>query len=186
MHASSLKLMEFFFDSYVSDNSVVLDIGGTYDHGNYRDIVLKYNSTYKSLDWSNADYIVEGYDWSGVPDKYFDVVISGQTFEHDPYFWKTLENIKRVIKPNGLVIIIVPSKCAFHQYPMDCYRFYPDSAIVFSEILNADIGKVIWNNEYAVQAFNERAIGAAHVKSIIFEHQEANDAGDLGMIFRMK
>jgi SAM-dependent methyltransferase len=184
MHASSLKLMDFFFDSYVPDNSVVLDIGGSSNHESYKGIVLKYNSVYSSLDWNNADYIVEGYDWSKVPEKHFDVVISGQTFEHDPYFWKTLENIKRVVKQNGLVIIIVPSKCHFHQYPMDCYRFYPDSAVVFAEILNADIGKVIWNSEHAVKAINDKP--SIDVKSIIFEHQEINEAGDLGMVFRMK
>lgn len=38
----------------------------------------------------------------------FDAVLCNATLEHDKYFWKTLAEINRVIKPGGLVVIGVP------------------------------------------------------------------------------
>jgi hypothetical protein len=35
----------------------------------------------------------------------------------------------RVLKPEGLLYINVPSNGSFHRYPVDCWRFYPDSGI---------------------------------------------------------
>ena len=94
---------------------------------------------YQTLDWEqNAHFVVNGYDWSNVPN-HFDCVISGQCLEHDGFFWKTLENISKIVKKEGIIIIIVPSCGEIHQFPVDCYRFYPDSAHVFGEIMNAEV-----------------------------------------------
>lgn len=38
----------------------------------------------------------------------FDVVLCNALLEHDKYFWKTTEEIKRVTKPGGLVVIGAP------------------------------------------------------------------------------
>jgi SAM-dependent methyltransferase len=35
--------------------------------------------------------------------------------------------IIRVLKPTGLFYLNVPSNGDFHRYPVDCWRFYPDS-----------------------------------------------------------
>jgi SAM-dependent methyltransferase len=42
------------------------------------------------------------------PDDYFDMVLCNAVIEHDPYFWKTVEEIKRVTKPGGLIVIGAP------------------------------------------------------------------------------
>lgn len=41
-------------------------------------------------------------------DEKFDVVLCNATLEHDKYFWKSLEEIRRVTKVGGLVVIGVP------------------------------------------------------------------------------
>jgi SAM-dependent methyltransferase len=41
-------------------------------------------------------------------DRRFDTVLCNATLEHDPRFWKTLLEIRRVTKPRGLVVIGVP------------------------------------------------------------------------------
>jgi SAM-dependent methyltransferase len=56
----------------------------------------------------------------------FDLVISGQAFEHIEFPWLTIREIERVLKPGGLAIIIAPSSGPEHRYPSDCWRFYPD------------------------------------------------------------
>jgi SAM-dependent methyltransferase len=41
-------------------------------------------------------------------DNSFDAVISNATLEHDKYFWLSIEEIKRVTRPGGLIVIGVP------------------------------------------------------------------------------
>jgi SAM-dependent methyltransferase len=38
----------------------------------------------------------------------FDVVLSNSVLEHDPRFWLTLKEIRRVAKPSALVVLAVP------------------------------------------------------------------------------
>ena len=54
-----------------------------------------------------------------------DLVISGQAFEHIPFFWASLLEISRILKPNGLVFLTAPSRGHVHT-AVDCWRYYPD------------------------------------------------------------
>jgi SAM-dependent methyltransferase len=47
-------------------------------------------------------------DLSRFPEASFDTVVSNATLEHDPFFWKTLSEMKRVLRPGGLLVIGVP------------------------------------------------------------------------------
>jgi hypothetical protein len=42
-------------------------------------------------------------------------------------FWLVFLEIMRVLKPDGLFYLNAPSAGSFHRYPVDCWRFYPDS-----------------------------------------------------------
>lgn len=42
-------------------------------------------------------------------DEFFDCIICNAMMEHDPRFWLTLEEIRRVMKKNGLLIVGVPA-----------------------------------------------------------------------------
>ena len=57
-----------------------------------------------------------------------DMVISSSCLEHDEFFWITYLEIMRVLKPHGLFYLNAPSNGPYHRYPVDCWRFYPDSA----------------------------------------------------------
>jgi SAM-dependent methyltransferase len=41
-------------------------------------------------------------------DASFDTVLSNSVFEHDPYFWRSLREIRRVARPGALIVIGVP------------------------------------------------------------------------------
>ena len=41
-------------------------------------------------------------------DDRFDVVLCNAMLEHDKYFWKTVEEIRRVARPGGLIVIGAP------------------------------------------------------------------------------
>jgi SAM-dependent methyltransferase len=59
----------------------------------------------------------------------FDVVVTSSCFEHSEFFWLTLLECLRILKPAGLLYLSVPSNGPFHRYPVDCWRFYPDSGV---------------------------------------------------------
>ena len=54
------------------------------------------------------------YNWGEIPSKSYDVIISSFFFKYLQFFWKTMSEIKRVIKPGGQICIIVPSDDSNH------------------------------------------------------------------------
>ncbi len=54
-----------------------------------------------------------------------DVVVSGQVFEHIPFFWASTLEIARILKPGGVFLMSVPSRGHVHT-KVDCWRYYPD------------------------------------------------------------
>jgi SAM-dependent methyltransferase len=49
-----------------------------------------------------------GNDMHMFPAAHFDCVLSNATIEHDPFFWKTVSEIHRVLRPGGLMVIGAP------------------------------------------------------------------------------
>ncbi|MDR2689633.1 MAG: class I SAM-dependent methyltransferase [Azoarcus sp.] len=56
-----------------------------------------------------------------------DIVVASSVFEHSELFWMLFLETLRILKPYGLFYLNVPSNGIFHRYPVDCWRFYPDS-----------------------------------------------------------
>jgi len=134
MHLSSMDKMRAFKEKYLADKSdeplVIVDIGAQSIGGSYREIFSVATWKYLGVDISpgeNIDLVVEDpYDWAEIKTDSIDVIVSGQTFEHIEYFWLTIGEFARVLKPGGLCCIIAPSGGREHRYPVDCWRFYPD------------------------------------------------------------
>lgn len=147
MHKSSMLKMEYFKKNYLNANNElkILDVGSFDKTGdyNYGQILNEKNWEYKGLDLkegNNVDIIVEDpYDWQELEANSFDVVISGQALEHIKFFWFTMEQINRVLKPGGLCCIIVPSEGPVHRNPYDCYRFNEDGVISLAQYVKFDI-----------------------------------------------
>lgn len=53
----------------------------------------------------------------------FDVVISTSALEHIRDWQTAISSIKQVCKPGGLIIISMPSRWPFHEYPYDFWRY---------------------------------------------------------------
>jgi SAM-dependent methyltransferase len=57
----------------------------------------------------DIEYVqINANDLSCFDNNYFQVVVCNSTLEHDPFFWKTLAEIKRVSMVGGLIVIGVP------------------------------------------------------------------------------
>jgi SAM-dependent methyltransferase len=138
MHSSSFAKMASFFRAYgdrfprSEGKPRVLDVGSKTYKGqkSYRDI-LDDSYGYSGLDLEpgdNVDIVASsGFVWPEIADRSFDVITSGQTFEHNPFFWATMAEISRVLVPGGFTCIIAPASQPVHRYPLDCWRFYPDA-----------------------------------------------------------
>lgn len=62
-------------------------------------------------------------DLSIIPDERYDTALCLDVLEHVPHPWKALLEIKRILKPNGFLILSVPHLSRLHEVPHDYYRF---------------------------------------------------------------
>jgi SAM-dependent methyltransferase len=134
MHASSYEKMKAFRDTYLDGREneplKLYDLGARDIKGSYRALFEGTAWQYHGVDLEagpNVDVVLsQPYHWKEIASESCDVLISGQTFEHIEYFWVTMLEIWRILKPGGLVCIIAPSAGNQHRFPVDCWRFYPD------------------------------------------------------------
>jgi SAM-dependent methyltransferase len=130
MHPTALSNGKVFFDTYVAERgaATVIDLGSQDVNGSLRD-VCPANAHYIGVDFAqakNVDVVLT--DPYALPFETgsVDIVVSSSCFEHSEMFWLVFNEILRVLKPNGLFYLNAPSNGAFHRYPVDCWRFYPD------------------------------------------------------------
>lgn len=119
-------------DSSLFDRSPlsVLDVGGADLNGSYRSIFEGLGASYIALDISagpGVDMLLGDGGRIDAADGAFDIVISGQTIEHCWNFWELFAEMVRVCANDGLLILVAPTEGHEHRFPVDCYRFLPDS-----------------------------------------------------------
>jgi SAM-dependent methyltransferase len=52
-------------------------------------------------------------------------VVAISTFEHVPRFWRGFEEIFRILRPNGALLVACPFYFYIHGFPSDYWRFTP-------------------------------------------------------------
>ncbi len=131
MHDSSLGKVRAFRDAYLAPPARVLDVGSRSEHGHdsHRPIFAGFDYVgLDTIEGPNVDFVpADPYCWSEIPTESFDAVVCGQVIEHNPYFWITTAEIARVLRPGGMLCLTAPSSGGVHRFPLDCWRFYPDS-----------------------------------------------------------
>jgi len=137
MHDTSYLKMQSFRDTYLGSSTQasqrILDLGSAAYVGqqSYKSLFGPPRFDYVGLDVApgpNVDVVLaDPHRWSEVETASADVVISGQMLEHDTYFWVTMAEIGRVLRPGGWCCVIAPSRGPAHYFPRDCWRFYPDA-----------------------------------------------------------
>lgn len=138
MHRSSYLRMSWFATTYLdfSSSLKILDVGSYGVNGTYKEIFTHSNVSYLGLDVDhgpNVDFVPNNlYRWDELDTDSFDVVISGQAFEHIEFFWVTISEMTRVLKKDGLLCIIAPNGFDDHRFPVDCWRFFTDGMIALA------------------------------------------------------
>lgn len=134
MHKTAEQNARRFFDTYVNNNGDILEIGSNLSTFNIRSLAPK-DSKYIGVDLikgGGVDIVLTDPYELPFDDNSFDFVISSSCFEHSEFFWLTYMEIIRVLKPSGLFYLNAPSNGDFHRFPVDCWRFFPDSGNALS------------------------------------------------------
>lgn len=132
MHPESMDRCRDFIAQYLSRfNKLTIADVGSYDvNGNYRSLFDRSGWEYTGLDvvaGPNVDIVLppeEDAEWPCVGA--YDVVISGQCAEHVRKPWKWIKQVASLARTGGLVWITAPNTYPFHEYPIDCWRIWPD------------------------------------------------------------
>lgn len=110
----------------LADKSV-LELGARQVNGTVRGF---FHGDYVGMDMQKGTGVdvVARSDEIPYPDDSFDVVVTTEMLEHDPYPWKTFPEAARVLGPDG-VFIVTCRGVGFHDdpNPKDYWRFTPDS-----------------------------------------------------------
>ena len=85
-------------------NCRVLDIGSLDLNGNNRYLFENYKYIGVDVGYGeNVDVVCRGHEF--IDNQKFDIVISTECLEHDEFWEKTLQNMVRLTKPNGLMLL---------------------------------------------------------------------------------
>ena len=151
MHPSALNNGKLFFDTYSpplleSEGSIrVVEIGSQDVNGSIRQFCPQ-EFEYIGVDFvdgKGVDVVITSPYELPFDDNSVDIVVSSSCFEHSEMFWIVYLEIIRILKPHGVFYLNVPSNGMFHRYPVDCWRFYPDSGpalVTWAQYNNFNVG----------------------------------------------
>lgn len=132
MHDTAMIAGAAFFETYGSRPGLEIVEIGAMDVGNgaLRSAAPAHAARYLGLDMAagpSVDLVLTDPHSFPLPDASTDLVVSSSCMEHDDMFWLTFLEMARITRPGGHIYINTPSNGVVHRYPMDCWRFYPDS-----------------------------------------------------------
>ena len=189
MHASALANGELFFKTYLGADGAgrsVVEIGSQDVNGSLRSVCPP-GVEYIGVDFTagkGVDVVLDDPYELPFDDASVDCCVSSSVFEHSEMFWVLFLEVLRVLRPEGLFYLNAPSNGLFHRYPVDCWRFYPDSGAALAEwgrrngyrcrLLESFIGRQArepWNDFVAVFVKDE-AHRSAYPDRILARHRD--------------
>ena len=129
MHPTAYMTGKDFFDTYLDENSKILEVGSQNVNGSLRD--HSKSKDYTGLDFvegQGVDIVLKNAYSYPFENNTFDAVVTSSCFEHSEMFWLSFLECIRVLKPEGVLYCNAPSAfMSYHRYPVDCWRFMPDA-----------------------------------------------------------
>jgi SAM-dependent methyltransferase len=133
VHLSARAHMKFCVDTYLRPGKHyrVVDIGSRISDGQeatHRDLLADYDCAITGVDvraGRNVDVLMTKPYRLPLKSNSADLILSGQAFEHIPFFWASFLEMARVLAPGGLIFLTAPSRGHMHDL-QDCWRYHPD------------------------------------------------------------
>ena len=133
MHDGAMQFAKQFFDLYVENDEAIkiVDVGAHDVNGSLRSVAPR-NCEYVGVDFvsgKGVDVVLRDPYSLPFEDNSIDACVCSSCFEHSEFFWLLFNELLRILKPDGVLYVNAPSNGVFHRFPVDCWRFYPDSGI---------------------------------------------------------
>jgi hypothetical protein len=127
-----------FCDTYLSEPvSTVVEIGSQIVLGQHSmRRVFSAASSYVGVDFvsgEGVDIVADDPYLLPLYDRTAECVVSSSCFEHAEFFWLSFLEMCRIAKEDSLTYLSAPSNGKIHRYPVDCWRFYPDSGLALQK-----------------------------------------------------
>lgn len=159
MHDNSRLMFERYAKPRFAAGMRVLEIGATLESSSYLRAVGEPSITWETLDIAARPGVshvaIDEYRYP-LPDDHYDVVVSGQVAEHVRQIWRWMAELKRIVKPGGLVITISPVSWPYHEAPVDCWRMYPQAMKALCEATDLQLELCQWESLEAKQYLRVR------------------------------
>ncbi len=135
MHERAFKNGVAFFNTYaptlekMSKTPFVIEIGAEEINGSLRQ-ACPVRFQYVGADFragKGVDFVLDDPYQLPFGDNFADAIVCSTCFEHVEMFWLLFLEALRVLKPHGLFYLNTSSSGGFHRFPVDAWRFYPDS-----------------------------------------------------------
>lgn len=146
----------------------MLDVGSRNINGSVKDFISGYGG-FTGTDFiagKDVDTVIDNHDLlEEFGDGRFDFITCCDTLEHDVNFWKTVENMRAMLKPGGWLLVTTPGINFFkHDFPSDYYRFTEEAYkdFIFKDFKNVhveeykDEGSVYANKPNTVLGFGQK------------------------------
>ena len=138
MHDTARLIGEQFFKLYGRPGDHILEVGAMDINGTLRPYAPA-ESIYTGIDLKSGpgvDVVVD--EFSRLRHLYnrYDLIVCTSCFEHDMMSWNSFLEMVKLARAGGFIYINDPSNGPFHDYPVDCWRFYPDAGKALEKYAN--------------------------------------------------
>ncbi|MCI0703498.1 MAG: methyltransferase domain-containing protein [Planctomycetia bacterium] len=110
----------------------ILEIGSYQVEG--QEDLIDLRGLFAGRDYTGVDFragpgvdLVANVEELPLPDASVGTVLAFSVFEHVKHFWKGFEEVRRVLRPDGVLLVCCPFYFHVHAYPHDYWRFTPEA-----------------------------------------------------------
>ena len=123
MHPSVMDWVDEKVQQYGLRKTKTLEVGSRDYNGTVRRLFANNYTGVDMEDGPGVDIVARA-DTLPFRDESFETVVTTEMLEHDPYFWVSLPEMARVLKPGGYLLLTTRGiGFPYHEFPGDYWRF---------------------------------------------------------------
>jgi SAM-dependent methyltransferase len=128
VHGNTRRLFKKYAKSYFQPNLRVLEVGPGAPPSPIQVMVGDSSIRWETVGIDKScpsTYVGTEYSYP-IESDVVDIVLATNVMEHVRKPWVWIKELARICKPGGYVITINPVSWPYHEYPIDCWRAYPE------------------------------------------------------------